>query len=525
MTMEGAMYGACVTIRVDASPRMGGGHVMRCLTLADMLASRGATATFVAASMLPGLADRITGGGHRLRHIAPIAPAVDDADWDSRTLPPDAQSRDAQATHLAAGPADLVVVDHYRLDADWEQAARPGRLLVIDDLANRRHDCDVLLDQTFGVSPHRYASLVDADCTLLAGAAFALLRPEFAAARPTALRRRRGAERIDRLLISLGSTDVDGITGKVVSALFSAGIDCAMDVVVPASAASLPMLRTHAATNPRLSIHVDSSAMADLMTRADLAIGAAGTTSWERCCLGLPTITLVLADNQRQVAEQLATAQAAIVAAMPEDAAAHALALMRDPAPLAFMIAACAAIVDGKGTDRVAEALAGSPDDAPIVLHLRGANGADSEQLWLWRNDPFSRAMATSSEPIAWPAHARWFDRIISDAGTELLIAERGGTALAMVRFDVIGALEALVSINVAPGARGRGIGRDSLSMACARYLAANDDTTLFADIHVTNAASIHIFTGIGFTMVGANGDFHRLALTRSDLAQKWTRP
>lgn len=525
MTMEGAMHGARVTIRVDASPRMGGGHVMRCLTLADMLAVRGATTTFVTASMLPTFADRIIGSGHRLRHIAPSAPATNDADWDSRTLPPDAQSRDAQATHLAAGPADLLVVDHYRLDAEWEQAARPGRLLVIDDLANRRHDCDILLDQTFGVSPHRYAALVDADCMLLAGAAFALLRPEFGAARPAALCRRRGVERINRLLISLGSTDVDGITGKVVSALLSAGLDCAIDVVVPASAASLPMLRTYAATNPRLSLHVDSSAMADLMTGADLAIGAAGTTSWERCCLGLPTITLVLADNQRQIAEQLATAQAAIVAATPEDAAAHAVALMRDPAPLAFMVAACAAIVDGKGADRVAEALAGSPDDAPTVLHLRWVNRADSEQLWLWRNDLFSRTMATSSAPIAWPAHARWFDRILSDPGTELLIAERGGTALAMVRFDIIGAREALVSINVAPVARGKGIGRDSLSMACARYLAANGGTTLFADIHVTNAASIHIFTGAGFTIVGANGDFHRLALTRSDLAQKWAQP
>lgn len=519
------MHGARVTIRVDASPRMGGGHVMRCLTLADMLASRGATATFVAASMLPSLAERITGGGHRFRHIAPVASATNDADWDSRTFPPEAQSRDAQATLLAAGPADLIVVDHYRLDADWEQAARPCQLLVIDDLANRRHDCDVLLDQTFGVFPHRYASLVDADCTLLAGAAFALLRPEFAAARPATLRRRRGAEKIDRILVSLGSTDVDGITGKVVSALFSAGIDCAMDVVVPASAASLSMLRTHAATNPRLSIHVESSAMADLMTRADLAIGAAGTTSWERCCLGLPTITLVLADNQRQVAEQLATAQAAIVAAGPEGAAAHALALVRDPAPLAFMIAACAAIVDGKGADRVVEALVGLPDNASSMLHLRRADDKDSEPLWLWRNDPFSRAMATSAAPIPWPGHARWFDRIMSDPNTELLIAERDGTALAMVRFDVVGTREALVSINVAPAARGKGIGRDALSMACARYLARNGDMTLLADIHVTNAASVHIFTGVGFTMVGANGDFHRLALTRSDLAQKWARP
>lgn len=510
------MNSARITIRVDASPRMGGGHVMRCLALADMLAARGGRVTFVAAAMLPGLADRIRAGGHGFAPIAPAAQGAEDADWDSRVLPADAQRHDARATLAAAGAADLTIVDHYRLDAEWERAVRPGRLLVIDDLANRPHDCDILLDQTFGVPAQRYAGLTNAGCTLLTGSAYALLRPEFAAARPAALRRRRDAGTVGRILISLGSTDIGGITETMVSALLEAGIDSALDVVLPATAPSLAPLRARAKADPRISLHIDSDAMADLMSRADLAIGAAGTTSWERCCLGLPTITLVLADNQREVARQLAAADAAIAVATPQEAAARAVALARDPAPLGRMAAACAAIVDGAGTRRVADRLAKAAHPEPVALRLRPGGPEDSERLWLWRNDPFTRSMATSPTPIAWPDHDRWFTAILADPDTQLVLVELGGVPVAMVRFDRTGSAAALVSINVAPTARGMGIGGQALGMACDRYRAMHPGVMLDADIHVTNAASLRIFTKAGFEMVGMRSDFHQLALTRS---------
>lgn len=516
MTTEGGMNCTRVTMRVDASTRMGGGHVMRCLALADMLAARTARVTFVAAAMLPGLADRIRAGGYRFERITPAADDADDADWDSRVLPARAQRDDARATLAAAGAADLTIVDHYRLDAEWERAVRPGRLLVIDDLANRPHDCDILLDQTFGVSAHRYAGLTNADCTLLTGSAYALLRPEFAAARPAALRRRRDARTLERILISLGSTDIGRITERTVSALLEAGMDCALDVVLPASAPSLPPLRARAQADPRISLHIDSDAMADLMSGADLAIGAAGTTSWERCCLGLPTVTLILADNQREVARQLAAAEAAIAVATPQEAAARAVALAHDPAPLGRMVAACAAIVDGGGTPRVADRLAKAARPEPGALRLRRAGPEDSERLWLWRNDPFTRSMATSPIPIAWPDHDRWFTTILANPDTQLLLVERGGVPVAMVRFDRTGSEAALVSINVAPTARGMRIGREALGMACDRYRATHPGAALNADIHVTNAASLRIFTKAGFEMVGMRSDFHQLSLTRS---------
>jgi UDP-2,4-diacetamido-2,4,6-trideoxy-beta-L-altropyranose hydrolase len=510
------MEGARVIVRVDASPRMGGGHAMRCLTLADALAARGAHVTFVAATMLPGLADRIREGGHRLAPISSILSATTEGvDWDSQILSPDAQSLDAKATQAAVGPADLTIVDHYRLDAEWEAEA-PGKLLVIDDLANRRHDCDVLLDQTFGTTTQSYTALVNEKCTLLIGATYALLRPEFKAMRPAALRRRRDAATIKRILISLGSTDVDGITERVVTTLLSAGVDCALDVVVPSSAQSLPALRARAALDPRISIHVDSDAMAELMLHADLAIGAAGTTTWERCCVGLPTIALVLADNQRGIAYQLSQVQAAIFAATPQDAALHTLTLMRDPVMLQRMIAATAAIVDGDGTQRVVEAVL-QPEVPMHDLHLRRAEAKDSERLWLWRNDPSSRAMAKTSTPITWPEHSRWFGAILSDPTTELLIAEYNAAPVAMVRFDHIDEGEALVSINVAPACRGKGVGRAALSAACDRHLAKNRSITLRADIHVTNAASLRIFTPVGFAVMETTGEFHRLTLVRSE--------
>lgn len=351
-----------VAIRADASPVLGGGHLMRCLALAQALAERGARSWFIAAALPDALAATLRAAGHRLVMIGsppetPLAGA-----W-----PAGDQAADAAASLEALGETrpDWVIVDHYGLGSAWEQAARAGgaTVLVIDDLADRPHDCDLLLDMTLGRAAADYAPLTPPKCTILAGPGYAPLRPAFAAARPASLARRAAHQSpARRLLISLGQMDHGGHTAITVRAAAACAELERIDVVFGASTApSLGQVRGHAARDRRIVIHgaLDASAMAHLMTAADLAIGAAGSTAWERCCLGLPTIALVLADNQRMIAHSLRTAGVAQLAEPDEHGLALQIANLAHDAPgLRRMGEAAAAVTDGQGAARVIQEMA-----------------------------------------------------------------------------------------------------------------------------------------------------------------------
>lgn len=511
--------GPRVLFRADASHRIGGGHVMRCLALADALALRGASVTFVCASLPDDLAERIRRSGHDTRRIHPSAELLElTGDWDGTLLSDEAQLHDASQTVAVARAVrpDWVVIDHYRLDQRWEGALREDaqRVLVVDDLANRSHDCDVLLDQTLGRDAADYDGLLPAGCLTLLGARYALLRPEFPTVRPAALRRRREATDVDRLLVLLGATDIGGSTSRVVEALLATGATCTIDVVLGSSAPSLEAVRRLSAGAGSVAVHVDSDKVASLMAAADLAVGAAGTSSWERCCVGLPSVTLVLAENQRTVAARLVEAGASLGADTPEEAASAAVSLLHDPSRRARMSAAAAAVTSGEGAALVADELlrgAAGSAAAPAAWALRQAGSDDSELIWLWRNDPVMRAMAKTSDPITWADHAAWFDRTLARPSSSLYLIEVDYSPAAMVRFDALDG-EAAVSINVNPDLRGRGVGRRALVMACERYAAeaASPRPRVVAEVRVGNAPSLRLFRSAGFVEAGTDAGFVR---------------
>ena len=349
-----------VAVRVDAGPLIGGGHATRCLALADALAERGAEVTFVSAAMPDAIASRIAASGHKLVCFpAPADMNRTGHDWHEPPFNSSAQAADVEATRAAAGKVDWLIVDHYLLDARWHSAARgfAKGLLVIDDLANRPYDCDLLVDETGGRSPADYDSLVPEAANILAGANYALLRPEFARERPVALERRREPSRAARILISFGTTDPGAISAAAVDQVLKAAPNCAIEVVVSEKAESLPQLQEMASRRSDITIHVNSNRMAELMRDADLAIGAAGTTSWERCCLGLPAVALVLAENQRRNADALERSGAAVKLERADQIGPAVASLITDPECLHRMSAAAFRLTDGLGASRVAEAM------------------------------------------------------------------------------------------------------------------------------------------------------------------------
>ncbi|SMF10713.1 UDP-2,4-diacetamido-2,4,6-trideoxy-beta-L-altropyranose hydrolase [Pseudogulbenkiania subflava] len=318
--------GKTIVFRADASLQMGTGHVMRCLTLADTLTASGAGCHFICRAHDGNLAAFIRQRGYQV-HLLELVPGVPaqanplaHAAWLGASMMQDAAETAALLSHLKP---DWLVVDHYALDARWEtpQRRHVARLMVIDDLADRQHDCDLLLDQNLGRTDADYVARVPAYCTCLLGPNYALLRPEFAALRPYSLQRRqKGALRT--LLITMGGVDKDNATGHVLQALSGSSLplDCRITVVMGATAPWLNEVTTLAETLPwPVDVQVNVSNMAQLMADADLAIGAAGSTSWERCCLGLPSIVICLAENQRFITNQLKQCGAALVLEPPNN--------------------------------------------------------------------------------------------------------------------------------------------------------------------------------------------------------------
>lgn len=328
---------AKILFLADAGPRVGGGHLMRCLTLAGALTRAGAECGFMATAEAAAVLDAFAGGAARRFP----APSNDPAGLVALA---------AQAAR--AWGADLAVIDHYGLGIEADRALRAaaGRLLAIEDL-RRPRDCDLLLDSNLGRDGRDYPGAV-----VLAGPAYALVRPEFAAARPAALARRAEGGAVERILVSLGLTDVGAITGRVVAAILPALGQRRLEVVVGAGAPSLAGLQ--ALADPRIALHVDTQEMAGLIAAADLAVGAGGSSAWERCVLGLPTLTLILADNQRENTQALAQAGAALAldvnAALDTRLAESFAVLADDAAGRGRMSAAAAGLCDGFGADRVA---------------------------------------------------------------------------------------------------------------------------------------------------------------------------
>jgi UDP-2,4-diacetamido-2,4,6-trideoxy-beta-L-altropyranose hydrolase len=361
-----------VVFRVDASVQIGTGHVMRCLTLADELRHQGHQCRFISRDHQGHLGELIASKGFAFDLLSiPEGANIDcwddgdtaHAHWLGVTWQVDAEQSLAA---LESVEVDWLVVDHYALDARWEMrlAVVVKNILVIDDLADRSHECDLLLDQNLGRQEADYNQRVPAYCRRLIGPRYALLRAEFAKLREVS-RQRRLKPQLKRILISLGGVDATNITGRVLNALAESDlpVETELDIVMGASAPYLEEVRRQAVRLPfRTTVSVDVTDMAERMYSADLSIGAAGSTSWERCCLGLPTVLVILADNQVSGARALHTWGAAIAIdhtteALETDLSASLIVLSGSKA-LQRMSNAAAEVTVGDGVGRVVDALA-----------------------------------------------------------------------------------------------------------------------------------------------------------------------
>jgi UDP-2,4-diacetamido-2,4,6-trideoxy-beta-L-altropyranose hydrolase len=347
-----------IVFRTDGGATVGAGHLMRCLALADELRTMDAQPHFIGRAEIGHLLGRVADAGLPLHPLAALPghrPATEAEDA-------------AQTTAVLAGlgfTPDWLVVDHYRLGRAWQSAVRPlvRRIAVIDDLADRPHDADLLLDQNLDETQgRRYDGLLPRDCRRLIGPRYALLRREFASLRA---QRRPSIGECRRVLVFFTAGHDLGETLKAVQGL-------ALHVARRPGAPSLSVdVVAGAANTDRDAIaalchahgwrlHDQTPRIADLIARADLAIGAGGASNWERCALGIPALVAILADNQALVAQALHQAGAVRCLGwghgLTADDYANAMAAL-DGASLRAMAERAAALVDARGAARVAHEL------------------------------------------------------------------------------------------------------------------------------------------------------------------------
>lgn len=356
-----------IAFRTDSSLQIGSGHVMRCLTLADELRQRGADIMFVCREHPGNMIGLIEAKGYPVVRLAQAeaeyAEAPEDlahAAWLGVSW-----QQDAVETMVALGDSmpQWLIIDHYAIDHRWEKLLRPqvGKIMVIDDLADRLHDCELLLDQNFGRTADAYGSLVPEGCNLLLGAQYALLRPEFAALREYSLNRRKNPS-FNQLLVTMGGVDKDNVTGDILNALKDCQLpdNFRIKVVMGPTAPWLVSVRQQAKKLAwDVDVKVNVKDMAQIMADSDLTIGAAGSTSWERCCLGLPSLVVCLAENQREVIcalEKKGVALTLDIKALQKDGAPvlwSKLVLLKEE--LTTFTAVSAGVTDGYGAQKVSQ--------------------------------------------------------------------------------------------------------------------------------------------------------------------------
>lgn len=479
-----------IAFRVDASNEVGAGHVARCLSLARELSARGARVEFLTRGLPEYWQRRIVAQGIAV-HLLGL---------DHRTT----GTADADASIAALGEAhvDWVVIDHYGLGSDWERRLRvkADRIAAIDDLADREHDVDLLVDPNHGRHPGDYDGLVPARCLRLVSARYALLRPEFARSHGAALGGRdRGG---DRLFVCFGGSDPRALATRVVDDLLGQrGFEMMVFVVALASAdPQAEPLRELSRRHPgRIELALDVDDLASLMAGCSLAIGAGGGMCWERACVGLPSACLVVAANQRPSAAALAEEGSHLLLgeadSIESDAWRSALMAMRMLPGLAERMAQrAAALVDGRGCERVAQRMLQPPVEvAPLAEE-------DIELSFRWRNDPRTRRYIFDPRELDFAGHAAWTRQSLHMPARNLLMCRRGGERVAVLRLDAAADDTVVFSIYVDPELAGSGIGPEAIR-AGVDWLRRHRPAAKFAlaQILEANTASEQAFAAAGF--------------------------
>lgn len=499
-----------VLFRTDASLQIGSGHVTRCLTLAHALGQRGANCRFACRALEGNMLEQIRHHGFEVLVLPSDSSASIEMVADKKTLDHAhwlgvCWEVDAEQTieALVNSRPDWLVVDHYALDAHWESMLRPhcDRIMAVDDLADRDHDCDLLLDQNLiAEMDHRYDNRVSPDCVRLLGPGYALLQSEYAELHPRTPPR---TGSVHRILVYFGGADKHNLTGQTIRAFCTLDRpDIILDVVINPGSPNAADVRELTKNRSNIILHETLPSLAPLMLKADLAIGAGGATSWERCCLGLPSLIITIAENQKPIAAELDRKRLVHWLGhhdtVNEFSLTNALKDALDAQRMADWSNRCRNMVDAKGTERVASIVSLNPS---TPLKARPAYVDDEELLLKWVNDPLVRDSSFSSDVIAPEEHRAWLYKRLRDPDKcRVYIVETAeGLPIGQVRFELTNDIWE-IGFALDPAVRDKALGKKLLQAAIKGFRQSISGVLVFGRVKKDNAVSRKVFEDFTFT-------------------------
>lgn len=492
-------------IRTDSSTKIGSGHLMRCLTLAEELVAAKCEVSFVCRDLKGNLIDLIKQKGFNLFSL----PSLEDEFEPDKEVPHShwletnwkQDLRETQDALKPLGKVDWIIVDHYALDYKWEEGIKKStnKILVIDDLADRRHDCDLLLDQNlYEEMEKRYKDLVPEKCKLLLGPRYALLRKEFREAKEKP-RQRDGT--IKRIFIFFGGVDPTNETEKTLRAINELNKpDLVVDLVVGSSNQNKERLQKLCAERPNTNFYCQVNNMATLMNEADLSIGAGGTTTWERCYLGLPSIVIPVARNQEKSVSILS--DRGVLIALPSESDTWTLknsinVLLSSSKELRQLSLNSLKIMEDNNILEVLREFQGSN------ISIREAGSEDSDFFFELFSDEVVRSNSFNPGKISIQEHRDWFSRKLNDDRTLLLVAESllSKERFAQVRYE-FERNEATISLSIHEKYRLKGLGKILLNESIKFLKNKRKISSIHAFVKAENLASCNLFLHNGFHQI-----------------------
>lgn len=494
-----------VAIRTDASATIGTGHLRRCLSLAEAMLDLGCVRITLLTRRLDEVASRVLEGEENLmvRWLdAPDGQATIETDG---TPPhhfwagvPWRQDADETVEILRDNAVDWLIIDHYAFDARWHEAVREGlncRMLVVDDLADRPLGPDLLVDPNWDPDhAGKYAGRLVRESALLGGTRLALLSRGYRDARRHEFR-----DTVSSIGIFMGGTDPGNVSATVLRACREvAGFKGTIEIAATRANPNLSALRAACDRWPDTRLLVDQRDLSEFFARHDIQVGAGGGATWERCCIGAPSILLAFAANQASIVRQLGELGVVLPVANldPQDIGTAVHSLIEDPATRASMADRCRALVDGWGCVRVALWLTRSR------LTLRAAKPEDAVRVFPWRNAEVTRQYFRNPEPIDLDSHRQWWSDSLRSPARHLLMAAVGHQDVGVIRFDT-DETDAEVSLYVAPELTGLGLGVAMLETG-RQWVAENLPAvrTLSANVSPKNRRSARAFGVAGYTRI-----------------------
>ena len=509
-----------VAIRVDASVEIGSGHVMRCLTLAEELQSRGNEVTFICRNHNGNLGKFIGDLGYNVTLLSSAIANSGNSNIKSENKSHLGveQEVDAKQTAdaLCGKSIDWIIVDHYSLDSEWHKYmyAFCKNIMVIDDLANRKYECDLILDQTYGVDEESYKDLVPSRCRILTGSSNALLRTQFLHLREVALNIREEQGRVNRVLVTMGGMDPDNVTLTVINGLLQVewNGDVEINIVLGQHAPHLEQIRSIQSTDfIKVNVISNVNNMAELMLNSDIAIGAGGTTSWERCCMGLPTLMVISAENQVNIINKLS--QDGIVINLGWHHVLECLdikeaieGLIDKPEEILLMSKKSFSVCDGLGLYRVLADLHPVTNVHGQSVTLRSASIKDINTIYQWQCEPNTRKYFNNKSIPTEKEHNDWMRSKLDDLRGYFNIILCEGIPSGVIRLEPIieNDDEYMVSILIDPNCYNRGIGYAALDIVRCMLPKA----VFHAEILVDNESSMNLFRKAGYKFQEASGHF-----------------